>query len=335
MIVIICSLVIVQLLLAGVFALKPSFKAGYYTPPAVNLQESASRSLSERRRRELEAILSPAPRLAWTEERRERKLPEDGEAAPITEPADRAPLRSENETASIQEPSNKEVILNDGDILQIVPEYLERFPDLKSLSIEQRKERFVEVMLPLILRANIELAERRKLIEQAIERGDAKILRQWAELYRLETDSNDIEELEQKLLLRVDEIPVSIALAQSAIESGWGTSRFAVQGNAVFGQWAWSPDAGIKPNDSNYENVVVRSFANIFDSVRAYMHNLNTHELYNNFRRLRQNEEIDIRTLASTLSSYSEERQDYIAKVRSMIEANNFRIYDNAVLLSE
>ena len=133
----------------------------------------------------------------------------------------------------------------------------------------------------------------------------------------------------------MDQIPPSIALAQAAIESGWGTSRFAVQGNALFGQWAWSYDQGIKPSESRVENAVVRSFANLFDSVRAYMHNLNTHHSYENFRRLRQQKDIDMNTLTGALIEYSEERDVYIDKLISMAEVNDFAVYNNAELLPE
>jgi uncharacterized FlgJ-related protein len=335
MIVILGSLVILQLLLAGVFGLKPSFKAGYYIPSARDLA-SKSPGLSEERLRELESILAPPPELAWIEENRSRILG-DSASTDTSRPSDDQQDSGlpKVKPVPIPEIADEGIIFGEGDTVKIAPKYIERFPDLEIYSSDDRKKYFVAIMLPLILRANVELAERRQLIVDAVERGDVKVLRQWAELYRLETDSTDVKKLRQELLLRVDQVPVSIALAQSAIETGWGTSRFAIEGNAGFGQWAWSNDSGIKPSDARYENVVVRSFANIFDSVRAYMHNLNTYGPYETFRRVRQKKKVDIHTLASTLRSYSEEGEDYVEKVGEVIKANNFTLFDNAVLLPE
>ena len=310
LIVIIGSLVVCQLLLAGVFGFKPSFRAGYFMPPVVDTPNNGSTNLSQQRRLELEALLLPPPNLTWTDESVDGALPLGSKAV-------------------------DGIISDGGNNIKIKPVYFENLPDLKSLTVDERKKSFTAVLLPLILRANNELIERRTLIIKDAERGDLNKLRQWAELYRIKIDDADIDELRDVLLLRVDKLPVSLALAQSAIESGWGTSRFAVKGNALFGQWAWSNDQGLKPAEARYDNAVVRSFSNLFDSVRAYMHNLNTHPSYENFRRLRQREEIDINTLTSALDSYSEEGDIYIEKLRSMVEVNEFTLFDNAELLSE
>lgn len=361
LIVFVISLVALQLLVAGVFGVKPSFEAGYFTPEDTRVETADGISLSEERRRELEAILLPPPILAWSSESLDGVLPDNlasetvllSFAAPKVEetpkdnsvepaivaqavtppkPAQPAPKA---EPVPIPDISDEGIILEDGDGFKIAPVYLERLPELKSLEVDQRKKRFTAVMLPLILRANIELSERRKLIIDAAQDGNVELLMKWAELYRLKAPPKDVESLRRELLLRVDQIPPSIALAQAAIESGWGTSRFAIQGNALFGQWAWSQDQGIKPNEARVENAVVRSFANLFDSVRAYMHNLNTHHSYENFRRLRQQDSIDMRTLTGALIDYSEERDVYIDKLIAMTDVNNFTIYDNAELLPE
>ena len=357
LIVIIVSLVAFQFLLAGVLGFKPIFKAGYFIPKDVAVKKGRI-SLSEERRRELEAILLPPPILAWSSENLDANPPEnlisgdillsfaapkiedviqqdddeiEGVAQAVTPPKNVPDI----EPLPIPEISDEGIIFKEGGRLKIAPVYLERLPELKSLDVDQRKQQFAAVMLPLILRANIELNERRDLIVAAANEGNVKLLNQWAELYRLNVKSNGVEELRRELLLRVDQVPPSLALAQAAIESGWGTSRFAIQGNALFGQRAWSNDQGIKPTDSRYENAVVRSFSNLFDSVRAYMHNLNTHHSYENFRRLRQTEGVDIRTLTRSLIIYSEEREIYVNKLRAMIDVNNFTIYEDAQLLPE
>ena len=128
--------------------------------------------------------------------------------------------------------------------------------------------------LPLILAANEEIGMRRAAIKRAASANDRGALEKWAQLYRIDVGKQSAQDLRDDILLRADVIPVSLALAQAAVESGWGTSRFAVQGNALFGQWAWKESAGLKPLQASNDKAVVRSFPNLFGSVRAYMHNL-------------------------------------------------------------
>ena len=109
------------------------------------------------------------------------------------------------------------------------------------------KDSFVSIVLPLILAANEEIGQRRSAIMRAADAQDMDSLQRWAKLYRVNTDGRSIEAIRTNILDRADFIPVSLALAQAAIESGWGTSRFARQGNALFGQWAWQASQGIKP----------------------------------------------------------------------------------------
>ena len=214
----------------------------------------------------------------------------------------------------------------------VAPIYVERLPDLAPLDADQRKKRFVAIMLPLIIRSNQELLDRRQQVQSLINQGDIKTLRQWAQLYRIKTQPDDVDALGELLLARVNTVPVSIALGQAVIESGWGTSRFAIQGNALFGQWAWSQNAGIRPIEASNSRAVVRSFANLFDSVRSYMHNLNTHHSYEDFRRARASQKNSDQVLINTLINYSEEREVYVDKLISIIAANGFERYNNAQL---
>ena len=120
-----------------------------------------------------------------------------------------------------------------------------------------------------------------------------------------------------------------MALAQAAIESGWGTSRFANEGNALFGQWAWQRDAGIKPLEARDERVVVRSFDDLLDSVRAYMHNLNTHRNYEDFRskRAKMHDKpatSKTKALVQHLDGYAEIGEAYVTKVLDVIRSNDF-----------
>ena len=126
-------------------------------------------------------------------------------------------------------------------------------------------------------------------------------------------------------------------LAQAAIESGWGTSRFALQGNALFGQWAWQKDAGLKPARASNSQAVVRSFPNLFGSVRAYMHNLNTHPRYAAFRArrhlLRGRTKADLGyQLSNFLDGYAEIGEVYVAKLKTLIRSNDLGRYEVAKL---
>ena len=128
---------------------------------------------------------------------------------------------------------------------------------------------------------------RRDAIARSNQNDDRANLEKWAYLYGIKITGQDNNTLTKQLLGRADVIPVPIALAQAAIESGWGTSRFAIKGNALFGQWAWRDDAGLRPLTPTNDRAVVRSFGTLSGSVRAYIHNLNTHPYYENFRNAR------------------------------------------------
>jgi Bax protein len=167
--------------------------------------------------------------------------------------------------------------------------------------------------------------------------GDQATVERWARLYRIETGDKPIADIERRLLLRADFVPVSLALAQAAIESGWGTSRFALQGNALFGQWAWQKDAGLKPARASNSEAVVRSFPNLFGSVRAYMHNLNTHPRYAAFRArrhlLRGRTQSDLGyQLSNFLDGYAEIGEVYVAKLKTLIRSNDLGQYEAARL---
>jgi len=206
-----------------------------------------------------------------------------------------------------------------------------------TLPVKRQKESFIAITLPLILAANEEISQRRKAIERAVSRGDQAGVVRWARLYRIETEGRSIAEIERQLLLRADFVPVSLALAQAAIESGWGTSRFALQGNALFGQWAWQKDAGLKPARASNSQAVVRSFPNLFGSVRAYMHNLNTHPRYAGFRArrhlLRGRTKADLGyQLSNFLDGYAEIGEVYVAKLKALIRSNDLGRYEAAML---
>ena len=210
--------------------------------------------------------------------------------------------------------------------------------NLDELEVAERKERFVTLLLPLIIKANEVISSRREEIMTAIETGDRAVIERMAKLYGLSKliDSDtaaDEQALHNQLLLRVAPVPNSLALAQAAVESGWGQSRFAKEGNALFGQWAWTADAGIKPLNASNDRAVIRSFTTIYDSVFAYMHNLNTHRAYQDFREARYDSVVKETvpnglTLARYLTAYAELGQKYVYTLQAMILHNRFDIYD-------
>ena len=217
----------------------------------------------------------------------------------------------------------------------MVPSHnLVRIPDgIETLTVPERKQAFIELLLPLIIQANDVILQRRERLITAIESGDDVAIQQLANLYGLRAFEGTSEALHAQLLNRIAPVPHSLALAQAAVESGWGQSRFAKEGNALFGQWAWSADEGIKPLDASNSRAVIRSFATIYDSVFAYIHNLNTHYAYQDFRDVRaediaQGKRISGLKLARYLTAYAELGEKYVYTLQSMILQNRFDIYE-------
>ena len=224
--------------------------------------------------------------------------------------------------------------------------YLAALPaDLGDLySVDERKALFLRSMLPLVLKANEEIAETRAgllALRDRFEAGGTLTVSQrlWlltqAQRYNLAAERvNEVDF--PALLKRVDEVPPSLALAQAILESGWGTSRFAHEGNALFGQRTWAEEtAGLKPERA--EGFRVRAFRDLGESVRSYLYNLNVGGAYEELREMRaaarvKGEALDGHSLAATLSRYSEEGDDYIAKLRGLMEHNGLRAFDTLQL---
>jgi Bax protein len=214
----------------------------------------------------------------------------------------------------------------------------------KIREVPRKKALFFKTALPLILKANAEIhGDRRRLLDlksrlKKLETLPAKD-RLWLivmfELYRVER--GELSEL----LKRVDIIPVSLALAQAAVESGWGTSRFIREGNAMFGQWTTAEDEGLVPNKrEGGKTHKVKAFKNLLHSARSYVWNLNTHKAYRGLRTLRQqlrNKGVPIRgmVLVESLIHYSERGEEYVKDIRSLITINKLKHFDEALLISE
>ena len=215
-------------------------------------------------------------------------------------------------------------------------------PDMAQIQrVDLRKALFFKTVLPLILQINEEiLAERRRLwrLRHRIAMGlgldavDRLWLTVMAERHGVERGDVD------GLLRRMDVIPSSLALAQSAEESGWGTSRFVREGNALFGQRVFVDAGHLVPRRRDKgERHMIKAFDNVIDSVRSYVLNLNTHRAYREFRReretmRRQGKPIDGWVLAENLTRYSQRGRAYVRTIRTIIGTNNLRPLDDARL---
>ena len=272
-----------------------------------------------------QTVVSPKPPLQEKEEPAVRAS-NGVVASPAVEVA------SLQRTAKLPELSNRQVSMI------VARTFVKTIPEAHlNLPVKRQKEAFINMLLPLILAANDEIRQRRQAIMRAAENADRPSLEKWARLYRIKTRDMSLNRMESELLRRADIIPASLALAQAAIESGWGTSRFALKGNALFGQWAWDQSAGLKPIEASNSRAVVRSFPNLFGSVRAYMHNLNTHSEYARFRDRRSllsgRKRNDLGTQLSVfLDGYAEIGVEYVEKIQTIIRSNDLGQFEAARL---
>ena len=202
---------------------------------------------------------------------------------------------------------------------------------------KKRKEFFLQIVLPLVLEENNKIKiDRIKLFSIINKSNNSEVEKKWLnkKYKQYGVSSKDLSTLK----IRMDEIPTSLALAQAAKETGWGTSRFALEGNALFGQWTWSGE-GLKPKDANTsEGHKVMKFNILQASVRAYQRNLNTHKSYKEFRKARaelraQGKELDSMILSTYLDKYAETGTKYVEILQKIIEQNNLKDFDDAKLL--
>ena len=216
----------------------------------------------------------------------------------------------------------------------VKPIYFTQFPrDLDNLqSVKLKKETFIKIVLPLIVAENEKILDDREKLKILVEKkfttdSEKQWLRQ--KLLEYKVKRGDLEEL----LFRMDMIPVSIALAQAAKESGWGTSRFALEGNAIFGQWTWDGQ-GIAPlkrdGDKNHK---ILKFPILRASVKAYKNNLNTHKSYLKFREKRKvlrdkNKGITGLALTSTLKNYAQTGSEYTKILNQIITQNRLSDFE-------
>jgi Bax protein len=204
-------------------------------------------------------------------------------------------------------------------------------------STKKRKEMFIKIVLPLIVKENNKIRiDRKRLFAILNKNSNTDIEKKWLDkkFKQYGVRQNDLLTLK----IRMDEIPVSLAIAQAAKETGWGTSRFALKGNALFGQWTWSGD-GLKPKKAEQgEDHKVMKFNSLQLSVRAYLRNINTHSSYKNLRKARtdlrnQGKTLDSLILSKYLDKYAETGNKYIDGLQKIIQQNNLKDFDDARLL--
>jgi len=238
---------------------------------------------------------------------------------------------------------------NNFDPFAITEQELDYLPILSSLpsdfdqlqDVKLKKKLFYLITLPIIHESNRLILEDREMvinIEKKFLRADLNENEvnetvRLAVKYKLDYSTIDLK-LYRDLKQRINIIPVSLALAQAIVESGWGQSRFALKGNALYGQWTTNEQKGIIPEDRDEDKThAVRKFENLQQSVQAYMHNINTHRAYYSFRVVRRIAERvqytdPISAKVKFLAAYAEIGQEYVDKLELIIESNKLREFD-------
>ena len=216
--------------------------------------------------------------------------------------------------------------------LTLLPNEIKQIENTK-----QRKDLFIQIILPLIIKENNNIRiDRKKLFKILNKSINTRSEKKWliSKFKQYGVVNKDLSTLK----IRMDEVPVSMAIAQAAKETGWGTSRFAQEGNALFGQWTWSGE-GIKPAgaDDNSTHKVMK-FKVLQASVKAYQRNLNTHSSYKDFRSARaelrdDNQKLDSLLLSEYLQNYAETGIVYVKTLQKIIKQNNLTDFDDAKLL--
>tara|TARA_B100000674_G_scaffold425604_1_gene379313 strand:+ start:53 stop:1144 length:1092 start_codon:yes stop_codon:yes gene_type:complete len=226
----------------------------------------------------------------------------------------------------------KTKLINIGNKIDHLPNEIKKIESSK-----KRKKLFIQIVLPLIVEENAKIRlDRKKLFRILSKNINTKKEKDWLKdkFKQYGLKEGDFYSLK----IRMDEIPVSLALAQAAKETGWGTSRFALEGNALFGQWTWNGE-GIRPAgvDKDAKHKVAK-FAVLKASVRAYQRNLNTHSSYVEFRKERaiqrdNDEKLDSLKLVNYLDKYAETGEVYIEVLKKIIKQNSLTDFDDVKVM--
>jgi Bax protein len=208
---------------------------------------------------------------------------------------------------------------------------------VKIENAKKRKDFFIQIILPLVIGENNSIKlDRINLFSILNKSKNTKTEQEWLNIKFKQYGivNKDLSTLK----IRMDEVPVSMAIAQAAKETGWGTSRFAQEGNALFGQWTWSGE-GIKPADAEDDSThKVMRFKVLQASVKAYQRNLNTHSSYKDFRNARaelrdEGKKLDSMILTEYLDKYAETGKEYVKILQQIIRQNDLTDFDDAKLM--
>ena len=226
----------------------------------------------------------------------------------------------------------KTKLVNPGYSIDLLPKEIKQIESTK-----KKKEFFIQIVLPLILEENYLIKlDRKRLFVILNKNNNTESEKKWlkSKFKQYGVVNRDFTTLK----IRMDEIPVSLAIAQAAKETGWGTSRFALEGNALFGQWTWNGE-GIKPAsaDSGATHKIMK-FKILQASVRAYQRNLNTHSSYKEFREARaiqrdNDGKLNSLELVKYLDKYAETGKEYTEVLKKIIEQNSLTDFDGVKLL--
>ncbi len=208
------------------------------------------------------------------------------------------------------------------------------------------KRKFVKTVLPIIINENQNIILTRSFVFdlkeklqtfKTLENNEIRKLNNIAKKFQIEYANKHKLDLINEILSNVDIIPNSIALAQAAIESGWGKSRFAMEYNALFGEYTYDQNKGVVPLKREFgDKHLIKSFSSYDNSVSSYFKNINSHHAYKDFRSIRnfmrtKNNNFDIDVLISKLNAYAED-DNYINTLNAVIEKNNFNNFDLKII---
>ncbi len=218
--------------------------------------------------------------------------------------------------------------------------------NISKYETNKKKSVFTAILLPIALKGNELVLEERKQMKIAFSTNNIFQIERFSKKYKIKNfkkinfstlNRSELRRIKLELLNKINSIPISLILAQSIIESGWGASRFAQEGNALFGQWTWINDDGIKPKGNLDANFSVKSFDSLLDSVNSYILNLNTHPAYKELRNFRMSQhnhgkKITGNDMANFLDKYAEIGLEYVTKVKKMIKKNQLIKFENSSL---
>ncbi len=227
--------------------------------------------------------------------------------------------------------------------------FLNNFSNLSDKDFDylsKSKKEFVKKVLPIIINENQNILITRNFVDslkvklnkfKTLNNNEISKLNNIASKYNIEYANKHKLDLIEEILLKVDVIPNSIALAQAAIESGWGQSRFALEYNALFGEYTYDPNKGVIPLKRDLgDKHFIKAFSSYDNSVSSYFNNINSHDAYVNFRTVRnvmrsKNNFSNIYLLVNNLNTYAEDN-NYVNTLKAVIEKNNFDIFDSKVI---